>query len=162
MVALSPSQKGASAEAEISAAAIRLGLIVLRPLSEGGRYDLVIDTGDHLIRVQCKWAARHGAVLNAYTVTSRHTPRGYVRSTYSAAEVDAIGVFASDPGECYLLPIAHVAGHRLISLRIAPTGNNQASNVRWASHYELEVSLRRHWGWRDCVPEPAESGSVCR
>jgi hypothetical protein len=35
-----PSQKGAAAEAKIAAAAIRLRLQVLRPVGEGGRYDL--------------------------------------------------------------------------------------------------------------------------
>jgi hypothetical protein len=38
---LTPSQNGAAAEAAIAASAIALGLTVLRPLGEGGRYDLV-------------------------------------------------------------------------------------------------------------------------
>jgi PD-(D/E)XK endonuclease len=53
---LTPSQKGAVAEAAITAAAIQLGLVVLRPLSEGGRYDLMIDLDPALLRVQCKLA----------------------------------------------------------------------------------------------------------
>jgi PD-(D/E)XK endonuclease len=55
MSELTPSQKGAAAEAEIAAAAIRLDLVVLRPLCDGGRYDLVLDIGNQLLRVQCKW-----------------------------------------------------------------------------------------------------------
>jgi hypothetical protein len=54
VIELTRSQKGAAAEAEIAAAAIRLRLQVLRPLGEGWRYDLVIDIGDKLLRVQCK------------------------------------------------------------------------------------------------------------
>jgi PD-(D/E)XK endonuclease len=54
MLDLSSTQKGAAAEAEIAAAAIRLGLVVLQPLGDGSRYDLVIDTGQRLLRVQCK------------------------------------------------------------------------------------------------------------
>jgi hypothetical protein len=42
------------AEAAITAAAIELGLVVLRPFPEGRRYDLVIDNGARLLRVQCK------------------------------------------------------------------------------------------------------------
>lgn len=45
MTELTPSQKGAAAEAEIAAAAIRMRLQVLRPVGEGGRYDLAIDIG---------------------------------------------------------------------------------------------------------------------
>jgi hypothetical protein len=45
--------KGAIAEAAITAAAVELGFVVLRPLVEGRRYDLIIDTGPELLRVQC-------------------------------------------------------------------------------------------------------------
>jgi hypothetical protein len=90
MLDLSATRKGAAAEAETAAAAIRLGLVVLRPLCEGGRYDLVIDAGERLLRVQCKRASRQGNVLSARRITSRHTPRWYLRSTYSADEIDAI------------------------------------------------------------------------
>jgi hypothetical protein len=51
----STDQKGAVAETEIAAAATRLQLPVLRPVAEGGRYDIVIDLGARLLRVQCKW-----------------------------------------------------------------------------------------------------------
>src|ERR1039458_614405 len=51
---LTPSQKGAAAEAAITAAVIQLGLTVLRPLCEGRRYDLVVDLEPRLLRVQCK------------------------------------------------------------------------------------------------------------
>jgi len=146
---LSTSQKGAAAEAEVAAAAIRLDLVVLRPLCDGGRYDLVIDVGDQLLRVQCKWASRRGNVLAAYCLTSRHTPRGYLRTTYSSEEVDAIAAYAPDTDTCYLIPIQEVSGQGMISLRVAPTANNQARHVRWARDYELAASLRRNWGVPD-------------
>lgn len=142
---LSSSRKGAIAEAEITAAAIHLDLIVLWPVCEGGRYDLAIDTGTRLLRLQCKWASRRGDVLNARCVTSRHTPAGYVRSTYCASEVDAIAVYSPDTGECYLIPIWEVEGHSTVSLRLSPTRNNQASRVRWARDYQFGASLARNW-----------------
>jgi hypothetical protein len=143
---LTSSRKGAIAEAEITAAVMRHGLDVLRPLSEGGRYDLVIDTGGRLLRVQCKWATLRGTVLDARIGTSRHTPRGYVRSTYSAREIDAVAVFSPDTDACYLLPIEDVQGLASLRLRLAPTRNNQIRYVRWARDYELRESLRRNWG----------------
>jgi PD-(D/E)XK endonuclease len=51
VVQLTPSQKGAAAEAAITAAVIRLGLTVLRPLCEGRRYDLIVDLEPKLLRV---------------------------------------------------------------------------------------------------------------
>ena len=46
----------------IAREAIRLGIGVLRPLADM-RYDLVLDTGTRLLRVQCKWANRQGDVI---------------------------------------------------------------------------------------------------
>jgi PD-(D/E)XK endonuclease len=54
---LTPTRLGAIAEAVIAAEVMKLGLDVYRPVSEGGRYDLVVDTGSRLLRVQCKSAA---------------------------------------------------------------------------------------------------------
>jgi hypothetical protein len=60
---LTPSQKGAAAEAALTAAAVELGFVVLRPLCEGGRYDLILDLEPELVRVQCKCARCSGGAL---------------------------------------------------------------------------------------------------
>jgi hypothetical protein len=52
VIELTPSQKGAAAEAAITAMTIELGLVVLRPLCESSRYDLAIDLEPELLRVQ--------------------------------------------------------------------------------------------------------------
>jgi hypothetical protein len=84
------------AEAAITAMAIQLGLVVLRPMCEGGRYDLAIDLEPELLRVQCKIARRLSGVLSVCLQTSRHTPGGYVRTSYTAAEVDAIAAYSPE------------------------------------------------------------------
>jgi hypothetical protein len=145
---LTPSQKGAVAEAAIAAMAMRLALLVLRPLCDGGRYDLAIDIGERLLRVQCKWASLRGSVLTAHCTTCRHTPSGYRRTTYRAGEVDAIGIYSPHTDSCYLVPIEQVEGRSAISLRLHPTKNNQADGVRWALDYNLSSSLEQNWGVR--------------
>ncbi len=55
-------QKGGVAELAIAAEAAQLGIGVLRPVMEGERYDLIFDLGTGLLRVQCKWATRRGAI----------------------------------------------------------------------------------------------------
>ena len=49
-------QKGAISEAAIAAEAIKLGIVVWRPLVPA-RYDLVFDFSPGFVRVQCKTAA---------------------------------------------------------------------------------------------------------
>jgi hypothetical protein len=140
---LTPSQKGAAAEAAIASAAIQLGLTVLRPLCEGRRYDLVIDLEPTLLRVQCKLARRTGGVLAVGLQTCRHTPNGYVRTSYSATEIDAICAYSPELGKCYLLPIAAISRRRSLHLRLDPTVNNQAEGITWARDHELEPAIER-------------------
>ncbi len=146
MVELTPSQKGAAAEAQITAAVIQLGLTVLRPLCEGRRYDLVIDLEPTLLRVQCKMARRSRGVLAIGLATCRYTPNGYVRSCYSAAEIDAIGAYSPELGKAYLLPMSAITSRRSLHLRLEPTGNNQAAGINWARDNELEPALERMRG----------------
>src|SRR6476620_11175640 len=49
--------KGNVAELAIAAEAARLGLAVLKPLTEHERYDLVLGVAGRLLRVQCKWGS---------------------------------------------------------------------------------------------------------
>ena len=87
-------QKGAIAEAAIAFEAVKLGLDVYRPMSDGGRCDLILGFGYELMRVQCKWAALHGSVLIVRCYTFRRTGTGWKKTTYSREEVDVIGAYS--------------------------------------------------------------------
>src|SRR6185503_9437933 len=67
------------AETKIAAAAVELGVPVLRPIVEHGRYDLAFEIGDEILRVQCKWGSLRdgGAVLRVNLTSSWCTPTGY-------------------------------------------------------------------------------------
>jgi len=92
---LSSSQKGGLAELKVAAEAADLGFGILRPATEGLRYDLVLDVGGTLLRVQVKWATLKGLVVSIPLRTSRHTPGGYVRTQYSTAEIDGLPPIAA-------------------------------------------------------------------
>ena len=134
---LTPSQKGAAAEAAITAAAIELGLTVLRPLCEGRRYDLVIDLEPELLRVQCKLAQRIDGVLSVRLQTYRLTPAGYVSTGYTATEIDAICAYAPELRRSFMIPIAEVSERRGIHLRLERARNNQERGIKWADDYDF-------------------------
>ncbi len=135
---MTTNQMGAIAEAAFTAAAIRLGYFVLRPTPEGRRYDLVLDLGHRLLRVQCKWARREKNVIVVRARTSRFTPTaGYLRTTYTAAEIDALGIYCPDLEECFLVPIEDFEGQGFLHLRVGPTHNGQRGGCRLASQYRL-------------------------
>jgi hypothetical protein len=154
---LTPSQKGAAAEAAVTADVIELGLTVLRPLCEGQRYDLVIDLEPQLLRVQCKLARRVGGALHVRLQTSRHTPGGYVFTSYTPAEIDAVAAYSSELKRSFLIPIEEVWGRRAIHLRLEPARNNQAQNITWAHDYTLRAMIQRLRGSSgDAIPrQPA-------
>ncbi len=134
---LTPSQKGAIAETAITAAAIELGIGVYRPISEGERYDMIFNLHPRLLRVQCKWASRRSGIVAMRIGTNRLTPAGYVTTTYTEDEIDAVAAYCLELRKCYLLPISLIAGRTYIHLRLAPSRNNQESRINWAKDYEL-------------------------
>lgn len=146
---MTSNQKGAIAEEAVALAAVRLDIAVLRP-NVDARYDLVLDVGKRLLRVQCKWGTLDGAVVRTPIGGCRHSPtRGYVRSSYSAEEVDALGIYCADLDRCYLVPIDIAEGLRHLNLRLEPTLNGQRACLHWAADYEFpgaiaQLEERRH------------------
>jgi PD-(D/E)XK endonuclease len=138
---LTPSMKGAIAEAVIAAEAVKAGVGVLRPVVEGLRYDLVFDVGGSLLRVQCKSGRVRNRVVVIGTRSCRHTPNGYIRSSYSVGEVDAIAVYCAELNSCYFLPIEEVAGLSTVHLRLSPAANGQHRAVRYAAHFEFRGAI---------------------
>jgi len=77
-----PNHKGNVAELAIATEAAKLGLSVLKPLTEHERYDLVLGIGGRLFRIQCKWggSARGGDQCPPEVVVS--LPDAGVRDGY--------------------------------------------------------------------------------
>jgi prevent-host-death family protein len=134
-------QKGAIAELAIAAAAAKLDIVVLKPFSEHGRYDLLFEVGDRFARVQCKWARREGDVVLINLTSSRITTRGCVRTTYAMHEIDAVAAYCAELDQCYLLPVEIVAGMAGITLRLSPPHNAQRAWIHWASDFHLPGAI---------------------
>ena len=137
---MTTNQKGAIAETAIALEAVKLGVEVYRPIGEGGRYDLILCV-DQLLRVQCKWAARRGDVLDIPCVSCWRSRDAYVRRTYLPTEIDGIAAYSPDLDRCYFVSIDRIAGKPAIRLRIAPTRNNQRLRINWARDFELAAKL---------------------
>jgi hypothetical protein len=134
----SADQKGSIAESAIVHAAIKLGLGVSKPLTDGDRYDLIFDLGDRLDRVQCKWATRHGDVVRVRCYSCRRTRDGLTKRGYSSDEIDAVAAYCSVIDRCYYFPIEWLDGRTTLQLRLGPTCNNQQSGINWADDFSLE------------------------
>lgn len=145
--------KGAVAEIEIEAAAVKLGVPVFRPVSEHSRADMVLEIGGRLLRVQCKWGrlSADGDVVIATLRTARWTPRGQVRGTYSADELDLFAVYCGELDRSFLLPASKFAGTTCAYLRLKPSRNGQVACTNLAEHFDFNgavAQLARASGWQ--------------
>jgi prevent-host-death family protein len=134
---LTSNDKGNIAEAAIALEAIKLGIDVLKPIAEHGRYDLAFDLENRILRVQCKWARLEKGVVCVNLVGYRLTNAGGVRTKYSVDEIDAVAAYCQALDRVFLLPASEVAGRSAFWLRVAPTKNAQRAAINWADDYSL-------------------------
>ncbi len=121
------------------------GYAVLIPFGENTRYDVVIDDGVRLARVQCKTGRlRKGAVRFPACSTYVHHARPRVPTRHYLGQIDFFGVHCPDTGCVYLVPIDEIPVRRQGALRVEPSKNNQRLRIRLAADYEIgSVAVRR-------------------
>ena len=122
-------------------AAIKLGAGVLKPLTDGERYDLVFDLRPRLLRVQCKWAGWSEGAVAVRCYSSRRSATRMIVRTYSEADVDAIAAYCPDTEQCYLIPPELFRGRRNVFLRVNRSRNNQRSRINRAEDFVLDARL---------------------
>jgi prevent-host-death family protein len=132
-----PNLKGNVAELKIAAEAARLGIPVLRPMTEHERYDLMFEIEERFYRIQCKSAPLKGDVVPVRFVTNRRGPNGFITTRYTADEIDAVAAYCPELDECYYIPIAEIDGATTFHLRLAPTLNGQRAALHFARDYRL-------------------------
>lgn len=129
-------QKGDLSVAMITAKFLRCGFVVLRPVTELSRYDLVIDRGNGFERIQCKTGRlRNGSVRFNTASSLAHHRKGNSRFSYEG-QIEAFGVYCPDNDEVYIVPVG-VTGKAECVLRIDPARNGQSNGVNLASVYRL-------------------------
>ena len=120
-------EKGDLAVAMLTARFLRSRFVVLKPISDGLRFDLVINRGNGFETVQCKSASiRLGCVT--FGSCSSRDGKPY------RGEADLFGVYCAANDTCYLVPVDDV-GLRHGYLRVERPRNGQRSRVRYAEKY---------------------------
>jgi hypothetical protein len=133
-----PKRIGDRTTLAVMAALELAGYTLSLPFGENTRYDLVIDDGRQLWRVQCKTGRlREGAVRfpacssYAHHANPRFTQRDYL------GEIDAFAVYCPETTAVYLVPICDVMLRRQGALRVDMPRNHQQRKIRFASDYEI-------------------------
>jgi hypothetical protein len=126
---------GDVSEACVLAALVKAGYAVSRPFGENQRYDLIIDDGKRLKRVQVKTGRLRAGVVE-YSCSSSHTHRGGVAARPYFGQADVIAVYCPQNGKVYMVPENEFVATRA-HLRLADPQNNQSRRIRWARDFEL-------------------------
>jgi hypothetical protein len=129
-----PTSKGKTSEAVILAALAKLGKHVLIPWGEE-RYDLALDEGGRLVRIQCKTGVlRKGCIVFKTCITDARRPLG---DGGYAGQIDAFAVYCPELSVAYLVPIEALPSRFFGYLRVQPPLNGQTRCIRWARDFEL-------------------------
>ena len=104
-------RKGDTATARAVATFTEMGFDVALPLTESAAYDLIVDDGDCLLRVQCKFAAGQQVDLRRIHSNSN----GYVVKRTKSGAYDWLYVLRGDGAE-YLIKEC-LSERRAINLR---------------------------------------------
>ena len=116
----------------------KAGYAISVPFGENTRYDLVIDDGVRLARVQCKTGRlRLGAVRFATCSCYGHHARPSNARRDYVGHVDFFAVYCPETGGVYLIPIADLAVRVQAALRVDMPRNGQKQRIRFASDYEV-------------------------
>ncbi|MGH2963187.1 MAG: group I intron-associated PD-(D/E)XK endonuclease, partial [Solirubrobacterales bacterium] len=153
-------QKGDLAELMVACDLRRRGCKIAIPFGEESDYDLVIDRGGKLERVQVKHADSRGEVISVQCYSNSLT-NGRARSVkrYTAAMIDWLAVYDRATDRSYYIPARELgSGRRELRPRITPPRNNQRAGIRYAQDYlDLDEYPQSRLNMEPAGLEPAPS-----
>lgn len=135
---------GALTEQKCFMKCIEAGYIVSKPLFDNARYDFILDTGKHLLRIQVKTSRwkdeEHSSfVFNCY---SQHSyGKGNKVMKYTKEEVDFF--MTERDGIFYLYP-APEKGLKEKTLRVLPPKSGQIKNISFAKDFIFEEIIKNY------------------
>jgi hypothetical protein len=102
------------------------GYAVSVPFGENVRYDLLIDDGERIARVQCKTGRLRGGAVRFATCScyGHHANPQAARRDYRG-EIDCFAVYRPETEAVYLVPIEDLPVRVQAALRVDRPRNNQ-------------------------------------
>ena len=108
------------------------------PFGENTRYDLIVELGGNLVRVQCKTGRLKGGAVwfrtsssHAHHLSKRHLSRDYLD------DVEYFAVHCPETTGVYLIPIEQLQTRTEAALRVEAPRNQQRRRIRFAADYEI-------------------------
>jgi hypothetical protein len=119
-VSLTRKQRGEMAEAAFLAKAAGLGFRVSKPWGESSRYDLIVDNGRKLLRMQVK-SAHRADEFGGYTFHAH----GNTARAYRSSEIDFLAAYVVPVDTWYLFPVEEFRKYK--SMKLFPSSRRRRS-----------------------------------
>src|ERR671939_551673 len=129
---------GNEAEGIVLGHYVKAGLRVCIPFGTGAPYDLAVDTGTRIVKVQVKTATFERGCIQCRT---RRRNASYDRTMrrYEKGEVDYFAIYCPQLNELYGMSFEATKGSA--SLRVEPAINKQEKFIRWAKNYSWDKHI---------------------
>jgi hypothetical protein len=128
---------GNHSESIVLAAYLQEGFTVSLPFGSGASYDLLVDTGSNIFKIQVKTAWISKGVLKYKSL--RRQPKSETRIPYKVGEVDYLAIYCPANDSLYGI---HIKNHPTGGwLRLEPVKNGQSKFIRWAVDYAWEKHI---------------------
>lgn len=126
-------------EFRIAYEAAKRGYVVSIPMGHDVKYDLIVDRGGKLERVQVKTVTSNGAVIKAHMRSPGRIDGKISINKYTSEDVDWIVVFDVTTELCLFVPASELgsSGKDALTFRVKPAKNNQRKNVRFVEDYMM-------------------------
>lgn len=114
-----------------------LGYIVSKPTTDCCRYDMIIDTGNDLKRVQVKYCDGKSSSSTGVAVLSlrKYYINGKVKDSYNVNEIEALIVFVKPVNKLCYFPSGLIDGKKTLNIRYEKSKNGQTANVFFYEDY---------------------------
>lgn len=127
--------KGQLAQSKAELRAFELGFVPSKPIFNA-RYDLILDNGSELKRIQIKYAdAKLSNSTGAVAVKLAYQNRKRQVFTYKSSEIDGLVVYIPKIDKLCFLPPNLFLGKARITIRYCGSKNNQKQGIIYAEDY---------------------------
>lgn len=131
---VNPKARGERSEAHILAAVVERGYAPSIPFGNNQRYDIILDDGKNLLRIQCKT----GWVENGSLIFQTSSKNGFTgKRTAYTGQIDFFLVYSPETKKVYKVPV-EAAPKNCMYLRLETLKSNAPKkSVHWAKEFEF-------------------------
>ena len=141
VLALDPKRRGELVEIIFTLRASAMGLPVSKPLSDTEPYDVVVRSGNRLLRIQVKSSFSNHPRGNVISLARGRDVPGH--RGYTSDEIDFLVAYIVPHDAWYIIPVAALGQTK--SVRLFPTGTRKKGPNRFEQFREA---------WELLIPDP--------